>query len=81
MTSVNFAYWLQGFIELHGSPPSAEQWETIKRHLALVFQHEIDPPAGPPEHQAKLNETHHGQRPPRPIPDPGVTYSPVKYRC
>lgn len=38
MTPENFAYWLQGFVELHGAPPSAEQWEQIKAHLNLVFE-------------------------------------------
>lgn len=33
----NFCYWLQGFCEISGSVPTAEQWETIKEHLELVF--------------------------------------------
>lgn len=37
MTSEQFAYWLQGFVELHGSEPTAEQWKQIKDHLQLVF--------------------------------------------
>lgn len=37
MTADQFAYWLQGFTELHGEPPTAEQWQAIKDHLALVF--------------------------------------------
>jgi len=38
MNSQDFAFWLQGYIEL--SPegiPSPEQWTMIKEHLALVF--------------------------------------------
>lgn len=37
MTAEQFAYWLQGFSELNAEPPSAEQWQAIKDHLALVF--------------------------------------------
>lgn len=60
MKSRDFAFWLQGFFEL--SQPnvilSVEQVAAIKRHLAMVFVHEIDPSAGGPEEQAKLNELH-----------------------
>jgi hypothetical protein len=37
MTSSDFAYWLQGFAELNGNPPTPPQWEMIKEHLGLVF--------------------------------------------
>lgn len=37
MTPEQFAYWLQGFVELHGSEPTAEQWQQIKDHLQTVF--------------------------------------------
>lgn len=59
MNSREFAYWLQGVFEL-GKPVSfdAAQTESIRRHLAMVFLHEIDPSAGPPEVQKKLNEAH-----------------------
>ncbi len=44
MTSRDFAYWLQGLFEL-ANPTSltVEQTQMIKRHLSLVFHHEIDP--------------------------------------
>lgn len=58
MTSRDFCYWLQGYFELGGGVLSAEHTLCIKRHLALVFKHEIDPSAGPPAHQAELNEIH-----------------------
>lgn len=60
MTSRDFVYWLQGFFELShpGVPVSIEQAACIKRHLALVFAHEIDPSAGDAAHQAKLNDVH-----------------------
>ena len=38
MNAEQFAYWLQGFVELNPSPqPSSEQWESIKQHLQTVF--------------------------------------------
>ena len=40
MTTENFAYWLNGFIELDGAPPTPTQWQQIKDHLALVFRKE-----------------------------------------
>lgn len=64
MTAVNFCYWLQGFFEIReaaGDPSgvvNSKQVEIIKRHLSLVFVHDIDPKAGPPEHQKKLNDIH-----------------------
>jgi hypothetical protein len=65
MTSRDFAYWLQGYFELRPSdgPLTGEQADLIRRHLALVFAHEIDPSAGDAAHQAKLNEVH---KPPLP---------------
>jgi len=69
MTSRDFCYWLQGYFEIQeaGHPPNAkvdigitsERVAVIKKHLALVFAHDIDPSAGPPEHQAKLDHIHH----------------------
>lgn len=37
MTAEQFTYWLQGYAELNASPPTAEQWQAIRDHLALVF--------------------------------------------
>lgn len=60
MTTVEFAYWLQGFFELAnpGGGLTDQQVQCIRRHLALVFKHEIDPSYGPPEKQAELNSIH-----------------------
>lgn len=66
MTSRDFCFWLQGFFEVHaadydkGTPLtlSSHRVDAIRRHLALVFAHEIDPSMGPQEHQAKLDELH-----------------------
>lgn len=37
MTAEQFAYWMQGFAELNTEPPTAEQWQSIREHLATVF--------------------------------------------
>lgn len=37
MTPENFVYWLNGFVELNGNPPTPEQWQSIKEHLQLVM--------------------------------------------
>lgn len=38
MTPEQFAYWLQGFAELNPQAPNAEQWQSIRDHLQLVFK-------------------------------------------
>ncbi len=61
MTSRDFCYWLQGYLEVRvnkDAPLIPEQVKCIAQHLALVFVHEIDPSAGGPAEQAKLNEIH-----------------------
>jgi hypothetical protein len=59
MTSRDFAYWLQGYFEI-AEPKQISEKETnmIKKHLALVFKHEIDPSMGDEEHQNELNHIH-----------------------
>lgn len=38
MNTIEFAYWLQGFLEMSGSKTMDErQVEMVRRHLALVF--------------------------------------------
>jgi hypothetical protein len=38
MTPERFCYWLQGFAELNAPiPPTIEQWQSIREHLATVF--------------------------------------------
>lgn len=60
MTSRDFAYWCQGYFEIHGKTEglTPEQVDLIKRHLAMVFVHEIDP-SFPAEQQAELDAIHH----------------------
>lgn len=79
MTSRDFCYWLQGYFEiskqisLDGQPILTDaQVVNIEKHLALVFIHEIDPSAGGPAEQAKLNAAHSG--PPPAWEDPNPTY-------
>lgn len=59
MTSRDFCYWLQGFFEIASDAvPTAAQAECIKRHLALVFKHEIDPTFGGADKQKALDKIH-----------------------
>jgi len=59
MTSRDFAYWLQGFFEISDAKEITEtQTEMIKKHLALVFKHDIDPSMGDEKHQIELNAIH-----------------------
>jgi hypothetical protein len=56
MTSREFCYWLQGHFELNnGDELTPHQVQLIKKHLNLVFHHEIDPSY--PD-SAKLNQIH-----------------------
>jgi hypothetical protein len=45
MTAEQFAYWLQGFAELNLSPPTQEQWQSIREHVATVFAKKTPPVA------------------------------------
>lgn len=61
MTSRDFVFWAQGFFELTDAKTLDERQTTlIKRHLNLVFAHDIDPSMGDAEQQAKLNAIHSG---------------------
>lgn len=72
MTARDFCYWLQGFFEIHSAGLEhisakvdkgliGDKVECIKRHLALVFLHEIDPSMGGEKHQKELNAVHNPQ--------------------
>lgn len=65
MKARDFCFWLQGYFELNG-PKTIDEKETelIRRHLALVFKHEIDPAMGNDEHQQMLNHLHGNPVPP-----------------
>ncbi len=59
MTSKDFCYWLQGHLEIGKTKEiNAEQLEVVKKHLNLVFVHEIDPSMGNQAHQNLLNSIH-----------------------
>ena len=65
MKSHEFCYWLQGYFEIEECNDipqkkgmTAEQTEMVKKHLALVFKHEIDPSYGDEDHQKELDEIH-----------------------
>jgi hypothetical protein len=61
MTSRDFVYWLQGYFEISNATTIGEgETEVIKRHLNLVFKHEIDPQMGDEKHQEELNKIHGG---------------------
>lgn len=86
MTSRDFCFWLQGFFELTAEVGmSKEQTEMVKRHLALVFTHEIDPSMGSASHQEQLNVIH--AKPPFFTPADPMEHltkpqdGPIKYRC
>lgn len=63
MTSRDFCYWLQGHFEI-GQQTSLNEEATakVKRHLSLVFKHEIDPSLG--GNAAELQAIHDGTKPP-----------------
>lgn len=46
MTPEQFCYWLQGRAELDETPPTPEQWKSIREHLATVFV-KVTPPLKP----------------------------------
>lgn len=64
MTSRDFCFWLQGFFEISGEKElDPRQVDLLKKHLSLVFKHEIDPSMGDEEHQEKLNKIHNDPYP------------------
>lgn len=59
MTARDFCFWLQGYLELSMHEEiNAEQTLCIKRHLSMVFAHDIDPSMGNQEQQDALNHLH-----------------------
>lgn len=65
MKAAEFCYWLQGYIEighdnLHQIGLTHDQVECVKRHLSLVFKHELDAKHGDASHQAELQAIHDG---------------------
>lgn len=79
MTSQEFCYWLQGLFEL-ANPDRLDvrQTDLIKRHLNMVFIHEIDPKY--PEKET-LNSVHSGIKQDQPIPVSANITNPLVMRC
>jgi len=64
MKSRDFCYWLQGFFEIVEADHDGKvlltekRTDTIKKHLSMVFKHEIDPSMGNNDHQEELTIIH-----------------------
>jgi len=72
MKASEFCYWLQGYFEISDkSALTIDQGEMVKRHLGLVFKHELDAP----DPTGDLQAIHDGKPPIKPNP------SDVVYRC
>jgi hypothetical protein len=57
MTPEQFAYWLQGFVELgKGEAPTPEQWKSIREHLDTVFMKVTPPVVDAPKKSESLLE-------------------------
>lgn len=83
MTARDFCFWLQGYFEVNGAGPptdacgllcdtqttvlTADQFLCIRKHLAMVFAHEIDPSFGGPEKQDVLDQLHHKGKADKPV--------------
>lgn len=79
MTSRDFCYWLQGFFEI-GAVESMTpgQVDMVKRHLNMVFYHEIDPSySKDKQHLASLQKIHDGDVKFPPITTPIATLVPA----
>lgn len=62
MKATEFCYWLQGLFELSNTKSLDEyQTDLIRRHLQLVFIHDIDP-SYPKEQQDLLNKIHNADK-------------------
>ena len=80
MQSRDFVYWLQGYFEISDAKTIGEkETDIIKKHLNLVFKHEIDPSMGDQKHQDELNAIHN--TPPKPTFPPNMDDNGVKIRC
>jgi hypothetical protein len=74
MQSRDFCYWLQGFFELGDDTDviTTEQTAMIKRHLDLVFTHEIAPRL----RERPAPSVPEPKAPPRPAPVPNRETTP-----
>jgi len=63
MNTIDFCFWLQGYFEISDTDElTIDQVRAIKRHLSLVFKHEIDPlrESETSTSPSVLNQTHGG---------------------
>lgn len=68
MTSRDFVYWLQGFFELENPEQlTPTQIDLVRRHLNMVFIHEIDP-SFPAHQQDALDKAHNTTAKPKSSP-------------
>ena len=75
MTSRDFCYWLQGYFEVsRNTSVDVQQTEAIKKHLAMVFKHEIDPSM--PDPTGVLQQIHDGKQ----VLPVSIPKGPI-YRC
>lgn len=83
MNSRDFIYWLQGYFEIGNIEElDKTQVQIIKRHLALVFKHEIDPSYS--GNQTELQNIHDGTCGLTPVPPRPIDLIPGEqtiYRC
>lgn len=70
MKAHEFCFWLQGHFELGDTSGglSSEKLEVVKRHLAMVFAHDIDKRDVMPQEAAQLGQIHAGIAPFKPFP-------------
>ena len=62
MTSRDFCFFLQGFLEVSGPDVAIDstKLQIIRNHLNLVFKHEIDPSM--PDPLGELQSIHDGNK-------------------
>lgn len=67
MKTRDFCYWMQGFFDFKEVSQGKDrvtltgaQIDCIRKHLNMVFVHEIDPSFGDKKHQEELTKTHEG---------------------
>jgi hypothetical protein len=60
MKATEFCYWMQGFFELSATKTlNEDQVESLRKHLDMVFIHDIDP-SYPQKQQGALDLAHSG---------------------
>jgi len=90
MTPRDFTYWLQGFAEIHGRAPTADEWRVITDHLQLVFSKETPDRGTSPKDEIKgpfdidfdkILKREQDRRDNQPGQIPGNPFSPYEVTC